>query len=266
MIRRRRRHPHADLLLEGRWLPVTRSMSFIRADPQTCIDVFEKRTGHVVLERFGSPRRVREVAGDGIEQLLAALLPLDDEGHRHLLVRTANPDWTAVFTNHWRGGRSHLAAQMGMGGLRVVTATDVPHTINLLRTRGDWGDRSLVLWEPWPERQVRHGTVDWMLHHVQAGVGDRGWFFHAGSGYTDERLDIPFPLGRVWDERALRAVHKFDHDHLVEACRMLGLRPFDADFYAPDAAGLILERSDLPAPDERSYTLAQARGEERVDR
>jgi hypothetical protein len=258
-------NPYGGLLLEGRWLPVTKSMTFIQADPQTCIDVFEARTGRVTLERFGSPRRVREVAGDWIEQLLAALLPLDDEGQRHLFVRTANPEWTAVFSNHWRGTDSYLASQVGMGGLRVVTATDVPHTINLLRTRGDWGDRALTLREPWPERQVGGATIDWMIHRVQAGVGDRGCFFHVQSGHSDENLDIPFPLGRVWNDRALRAANKFDHDHLAEACRRLGLRPFDADFYAPDAAGLILERSDPQAAGERSFTLAQARREENVE-
>lgn len=237
-------------------------MSFIQADPQTCIDVFESRTDRVTLERFGSPRRVREVAGDGIEQLLAGLLPLDSEGHRHLFVRTANPEWTAVFANHWRGTDSYLASQVGMGGLTVVTATDVPHTINLPRTRGHWGERGLTLMEPWPEREVRGGTIDWMIHRVQAGVGDRGWSFFAGSGYSDEHLDVPFPLGEVWDERAVRVVDKFDHDHLVEACRRVGLRPFDADFYAPDSVGLILERSDPQEAGERLFTLAQARGEE----
>jgi hypothetical protein len=64
-------------------------MTFIQGDPQTCIDVFEARTGRATLERFGSPRRVREVAGDGIEQLLTALLTLDNEGRPRTMTSDA---------------------------------------------------------------------------------------------------------------------------------------------------------------------------------
>lgn len=47
-------------------------------------------------------------------------------------------------------------------------------------------------------------------------------------------------------------------------CAHYELRPFDEDFYAPDNAGVIVERTEPNDPAVPAITLAQARGEEPV--
>ena len=73
----------------------------------------------------------------------------------------------------------------------------------------------------------------------------------------------PFPVGNIWDPTAKRILDRFTHEHLVETA-LFGLRPFDEDFYVPERRALIVERTDPIQPDERTFTLAQARGEEPV--
>lgn len=63
---------------------------------------------------------------------------------------------------------------------------------------------------------------------------------------------------------AKRIPDRFTHEHLAEMTGLFGLRPFDADFYAPDGRGLIVERTDPVPPGELAYTLGQARREEPV--
>jgi hypothetical protein len=256
---------YSDLLLEGRWLPVTKSVTFVQADPTTSAGVFEERTRASTEKRFGSRLELRTVRTDGLEPLLEELLPLRIEDDRSLFVPTANPEWTAVFTNARRGTDPNRHAVLGDWGLRAVTVTDVPNTMDERTNQGFWGERTFRLVEPWAPRHRGAYVVESMVHSVTARITDDGWLFGAHSGYFDENLDIPFPVGKVWDETARRVQDRFTHEHLVEACRRLGLRPFDADFYAPRGAGLILERTDPQAALERAFTLAQARGDEPVD-
>lgn len=79
------------------------------------------------------------------------------------------------------------------------------------------------------------------------------------------RPNKPFPVPVVWDPDARRVPDKFTHEHLAASAAAFGLRPFDEDFYAPDGRGIIVERTGPMEPGTRTYTLAQARGEEPSD-
>ncbi|WP_158609477.1 hypothetical protein [Cellulomonas triticagri] len=256
-------HPaEQPLLLAGRWLPITASVIFVHADPLRCVELVEARTRAATVERFGQPKRVREVRGAGLEAMLPELLPLRLEEDRRLVVRTEHPEWSAMFVNRFRGADQFAAPVLAMWGLRALAVTELPHSWDRRTRRGFGGDRTFQLVEPWPAREVGGRTVDWISHLVTTRFGDDGWAFQAGSGYVDEGLDVAFPVGTVWDASARLAADRFTHEHLVAACARLGLRPFDADFYAPDGSGLVLERSDPQAQTEAALTLAQARGDE----
>jgi len=46
---------------------------------------------------------------------------------------------------------------------------------------------------------------------------------------------------------------------LIEYCRAVELRPFDADFYAPDRAGLLIEPVGPPYAGARFLSLEESR-------
>ncbi len=253
-----------NLLLEGRWLPVTESVAFFQADPQTCVDVMLEHTQHNAVKRFGSPRRVKPVEGAELTDLLAHLLPLQAEEHRKLFLPTANPEWTAMFTNAHLGTDLGAHAAMGWWGVRALMVTDSPNNYDRRTRQGFSGIRNFSLVEkcdPWTPRARER---DHIAHVVGVRVLEGGWAEKLGFSGADGvvREGVEFPVGKVWDETARSKQDRFTHEHLALACERMGLRPFDEDFYAPDGWGLMIERTDVDANKERSWTLAQARHEE----
>jgi hypothetical protein len=253
------------LLLGGRWLPVTQEIGFIRAAPDRCVDLVLDHYGANYLRRFGQLPERRIVKADGLEALLHSLLPMRPaEEDKHLFVPTHHPEWTAVFSNRWQGLTASLGVPMAERGVPAVHLFDAP---TARRPRG-WAASVGYRWlfvsmpcEPWTRR-------DTVLHGVTYSVGvqaeeNRRWVFERMCSRGDRFDDgIPGPVGIVWDEGARRTQDRFTHDHLRLACERLGLFPFDADFYAPEGWGVIVERTDPGVADLRGYTLAQARGEE----
>lgn len=258
------------LVLGGRWAPVTDTMVFFRAGPQECVNAIMRGWGQKqYVRRFGVLPRVRRVQGDDLESLLHRLLPLRKaEADKLLFLRTRNPEWTAVFADMMIGNGA-TSIPMSSWGIERVKVRDTPHTH---RPRGwntfDGGERHFS-WHWMGEPYVDHGVE--RRRHV--GVARMYWdearrwewelFFQRGTEPLP-MTEFPAPVGVVWDESARRVPDRFTHEHLRVACERLGLFPYDADFYAPDGEGLILERADAAAADLPGYTLAQARGEEPI--
>ncbi len=254
------------LLLGGRWMPVTQKVVFVRADPDRCIDVMTAHQDWNYVRRFGQPRRRRVVHGDGLEPLLSRLLPLRSvEEDKHLFLPTRNPGWTAMFTDRFQGaGAVAPSASWGVASVTVVDSPDGPRPDGW---RAPVGYRYFSLSEPC-EEWVGYGgrTESGASWTVTVGVNDsERWVFELGGARDRTRYpsdDFPPPVGKVWDETARLTPHRFTHDHLRLACERLGLFPFDEDFYAPDGWGVVMERDDPAASEQKGYTLAQARGEE----
>ncbi len=140
---------------------------------------------------------------------------------------------------------------LGMDGVESVSVTDVPHSVTSSSNRGFYGVRKIEMYEL--------GIGDGPIGH-SPGVrtaSSRKWEVIEPNG--------SFPIGNVWDPPARRVQNRFTHEHLVEMTGRFGLRRFDRDFYAPEGVGLMLERTDPVQSYQRTFTLAQARGEEPVD-
>lgn len=259
-----------QLLLGGRWAPVTDTMVFYRASPQECVDtLLDMRGQRMYVRRFGALPRVREVRGDDLESLLHQLLPLHRvEADKFLFVRTRNPQWTAVFTDESFGGGA-TSVPMTAWGIEQVAVAEMPHTHRPLGWHTfDGGERKFSwrwLGESYVERgkEYRDAFGTLRLFWDEAGRWEWQSTFMTG-GKTAPAEVFPEPLGVVGDPSARRKPDRLTHEHLRAACEKLGLFPFDADFYAPDGRGLILERGDAAAAELPGYTLAQARGEEDI--
>ncbi len=259
------RYEKEKLLLGGRWLPITGSVIFVRSELEACVEAWERFWRPNTVSRFGVPRRVREVRGEGLEGLLSQLLPLRKRSeHKELFVRTANPQWVAMVTDEFHGMDDGATLPWGAQGFTAVKVTDYPNTLTPDgRGPGFFGHRKFTLVEPCEPWEARGRTRAYVVHTVRTVLTDGGWEFSAGfSGGSGVQWDVPFPVGKVWDETARRTSDRFSHEHLVTACERLGLRPFDEDFYAPDGTGLMIERVDPAAVRSPGYTLAQARHEE----
>ena len=241
------------LLLNGAWLPVTGCALFVKASVQRCVE--KLTTGgraRVVMEVYGHPQRVRPVRAGNLEDFLRMLLPLDAPvNRRYLFLPTANPEWTAMFTSDWRGQDPHSPMAWYAGdGIESVCVIDIPNNYDSKTNRGFYGERKIEMYELNPDRQS-------IGHSLGVRVSEpRRWEF--------VRPSSPFPVGNIWDPMAKRIPDRFTHAHLVEMTGLFGLRPFEEDFYAPAGQGVIVERTDPVQPDERTFTLAQARGEEPV--
>ncbi|HEY0188900.1 MAG TPA: hypothetical protein VGC67_15515 [Cellulomonas sp.] len=258
-----------QLLLGGRWLPVTQYVAFFRADPQRCVEVMTEHWAPMYRRRFGALPRHRVVRGAGLEGLLEHLLPLRSiEEDKHLFLPTRHPEWTALFTDRRQSAGGSIGGGLQERGVETVVIADSPNADR--RPRGwrapvgyryfSWG----VPCEPW----TASNGVSWssVTSSVRVAVDDNGrWEFllmSSRGGGAAIAEGMPAPVGVVWDESARLTPNRFTHEHLRLACERLGLFPFDADFYAPEGWGLVLERADPAAAEQVGFTLAQARGEE----
>ena len=233
------------LLLEGRWLPTTRCVLFVNSDAQATAEILQYGSyGSTVTSKYGSPLVSRKVTGESLDDVLATLLPLTIPiARRYLVVPTANPAWSALFTSGWVG-LDALSPMMwfSMSGVESVAVTDNP---------GPAGARKIQMYELTPSGE-RVG------HSIGVQASDR-------RGWDVIEPSLPFPVGNIWDPTARRVQDRFTHDHIVEMTALFGLRPFDEDFYAPNGEGIIVEYTHPMDSDERTGTLGQARGEEPVD-
>jgi hypothetical protein len=256
-ITRMRRQSWAEyertLLLGGAWLPVTGCILFVHAPVERCVEILLTGVrGAHVLNHYGHPLRVRPVSADSLDELLTSLLPLEGAEHRHdLLVPTANPEWTAMLASEWRGQdpRSPMA-WFGVAGVESVKVVDIAHTYDRATNRGFYGSRKIEMYSLTAENDAIGHSLG-----VRA-VDTRRW-------EVVEPIP-PFPVGNIWDPTKTRILDRFTHEHLVEMTALFGLRPFDEDFYLPERRALIVERTDPIQPNERTFTLVQARGAEPV--
>ena len=239
------------LLLGDAWLPVTGCVLFVKAPVRRCVETLTTGSrARVVMEVFGHPQRVRPVRAGDLEDFLRMLLPLDAPvNRRYLFLPTANPEWTAMFTSDWRGQDPHSPmVWYSVDGAEAVCVMDTPNNYDSKTNRGFYGERKIEMYEIRPDG----GLIGHSLGVRMTGSGR--WEVVEPSGQ--------FPVGNIWDPLAKRNPDRFTHEHLVEMTGLFGLRPFDEDFYAPDGRGVIVERTDPVQPDERTFTLAQARREE----
>lgn len=240
-----------QLLLGGRWLPVTSCVVFVNAPVDRAVDVLVRGPrGAKVRELYGSPLRARSVSAGSLEEMLGNLVPLDAiEARRTLLLPTRHPEWTAYFDS-----RSHGLDPVSpllwyvAAGVQSLAVTDVPHSYQEDTHAGFYGIRKIEMFETQDDGRAIGHTLG--VRTVSA----RKW--------EVIEPDSEFPVGNVWTSTARRIPDRFTHDDLVEMTSRFDLTPFDEDFYAPAGTGVIIERTDAPGTSHHTMTLRQARREE----
>jgi len=253
---------HHELLLGDRFGPITNEVGFVEADCETVVAEWlkwnEELPGQAELGVYSEDR---EVKGD-LEALLCHLPPLTAGWiTRHLFVPTAS-SWTAIFNNARRGtdmssAPAGLASRLRCRGLRVVA---VLHTIRMEgpRERGRYGAVMLEVHGPDVEWFRGPSTLPWngkefaaaKLTRAIVAMNDGGpWrFFLEGE---------PLPFEQTERYRARRIRDRFTITMLRDYLLALGIRAFDADFYAPARRGILIKLvGATPLVEE---TLAEAR-------
>jgi hypothetical protein len=253
------------LLLDDRFAPITSEIGLLERPAREVVDAYVAWQAEIEGKPFEPPEMegvivgpvsygadvppeppplppgqpvldVREL-GDGLEDALAALLPLSTSPRRYAFVATKSA-WTAYFDNGWRGTdafppMSVLARELGCRALRVVARSDA------------------ALLEFYGPRDTEWLNVERTVGAVLDG--DR-WTF------VDQGALLPFEDQPRYAARRIR--DRFTLDTLAEYAGRLGVRPLDDDFYVTPA--FVLSRRRAPYRDEREYSLEEARAAESI--
>ena len=243
------------LLLAGRWLPVTKRLSFVAATLEQTVETFMAWRGRWEAEERGYPMRIRQVYGD-LEALLDQLEPLITvQPLKTLFIPTTPVDgqpYTCVLEDSAEGADNSIVFGLVTRGLRAIAVSSAPATMGLRGLGGQWyGMHKLGIY--WPDSSVRRGANGRVV-----GIGHfeshRRWdFIDMGPVQAFERTER-YGARKVTD--------RFDQELLIEYVAQLGLRPFDADFYAPDRHGVIVEATHPPLQGQRRTTLEAVRADE----
>lgn len=240
------------LLLGGAWHPLTQDLTFFAAGVEECVAGFMDWRGRGVLERTGHPLRRRGLTGD-LEALLAELVPMDTiQGRRYLFVpvSTDGPYRTMMLKSEWLGtdpGSERAAfATRGVGSVQVTSCPNDPR--GLIWPRGFHGIHHLGVMRPVPVAQDDRGYTG---RSVGTRIGERGgWIF------VDFGDRLPFEDTSAYT--AARARDRFTQQMLIDYASELGLRPFNADFYAPDRTAVLVEHTEPAVWRERLLSIADA--------
>jgi hypothetical protein len=240
------------LLLGGAWHPLTQSLTFFAADVEECVAGFMDWRGRGVLERTGHPLRRRDLSGD-LEALLAELVPMEMAmGRRNLFlpVATDGPYRTMMLRSSWLGtdSGSERAAfgTRGVGSVEVKSCPNDPR--GLIWPRGFYGIHELGVLQPVSTDVDARGFTG---RTVGTRIGERGgWIF------VDLGDRLPFEDTDAYT--APRTRDRFTQQMLIDYAAALGLRPFDADFYAPDRGAVLVEHTGPAIWGERLADITDA--------
>jgi hypothetical protein len=232
-----------DVLLDDRYAPITSEIGFLRADARAVADA-------MVSWRRGLPHRprvVEDTVTGSLEELLATLTPLDTViARRHLVIPTTS-EWTAFVDNRWTGPEvgpvvSVLAERVRTSGVRAFAAQDRASEI----PPGRYGGAIFELYGP-------HRSPPQNLIRSISAVND-------GGAWDFETNGEPLPFEREEFYRRRRIADRFNAKRLEECCEQLGIRLFDADFYAPGSEAILVSKPDQ-VKDQETMSLEAARRE-----
>ncbi|VEI13428.1 hypothetical protein [Trueperella bialowiezensis] len=228
-------------LFGNRFYPVTEGIGFIAAGVNELADSFEtwRRTWD------GGGEEGRFFHGD-FEQLLASMEPLDRS--QTAFVQTANPQWTAVFSND---------STAGQGSDGSVAAK---------RLRCDYVQASIGFASENPATGFG-AKAGWLFYYTMPSfpygvnmyvqVSDQGnhrvkWQFDHSAAF------MPFEDLASYEKR--RIVDRFSPQMVIDYCRAVGIDPYNEEFYSGPI--FVVENSAAKKnvePQSLSYAQAQDR-------
>lgn len=236
-------------LLSGRYEPVTNLIEFIEGDFEEVVQSFLASWGESLTERTGYVPMQRLVQGDLAKILEQAAPVVTGTLHRWIVVPTAS-DWVAVMTNHAHvHGRPGSTSGFASEGHRVVSVTYVKYTYHSKKNpTGMLGDRAFSLIVP-----DTNGRFGFTPYRIGVFCNEHGRW----EGWDREVLaTYPYPDPSDYSKRS--KADQFTSEHIEYLAGLYGIRPFDADFYAPDRTAVFLENPEPRDPDWLSLTYEQA--------
>ncbi|MBO0898678.1 hypothetical protein J1G42_01725 [Cellulomonas sp. zg-ZUI222] len=242
---------HDELLLGGRWLPLTRSIIFVDQEAEEFVETWMAWRGAVIMRDTGCVPVVSRIGGT-LEDALAAMLPLATAVPSKCLVMPTANGWSAFVENDWMGTEVQLTPwALAANGLRTVAVSEAPHTYSARTDRGWWGERKVTAYVP-------------SLEHPDEPDGGTVGVRTTESGRWEVAVPpTPLPFPDPTDHTARRIRDRFTHGHLLEVAEWFGLRPTDPGFYTPGGEAFLIERTDPRDPSWHELTLEQAYGIDR---
>ncbi len=245
------RDPYAGLLLDGRWMPLTKSIVFVDRPVPELVEFIQGWEGPWIIQRTGCAPRVRRIEGD-LRSALDEMLPLVAVGPNKTLFMPTASSWTAVIKNY-RGGTDGqmLIGGLAAWGMRAIEIVVAPHTIRQKRTTGGtWGVRKITYVEPSPTSEDPQGIGGWTL----------GLRTDDSGRWEVSVPDPPPPFPDPTDHSKKRISDRFSVQDLWDVAARFGLRPNEEDFYMPGGWALMIERTDPRDPSWPEFTLEEATG------
>jgi hypothetical protein len=225
------------LALFDHWSPVTHDFGLIHAS----VEVVSAR--YLEWQR-GLGRRFHVTSQAEFSHSLGFLPPLSAEKRRCIFVPTS-AGWTGFFQSGIQGSdpapaMSHLTHLLGVDSMRVCCTPQQPV-------------HPACIWEVYAP--ASRGGVPPLLYRrsISATAEDGRWSFEqSGSAF-------PFEDRAAYSARRKR--DRFTPALLTRYLAHLGLRPFEADFFAPSNASpsILLERVDRWTDPPREFTLEEVR-------
>lgn len=212
-----------SLLLADRLTPLTNTIGFVELPAEETVDAF-LRWFHTVWKgrRVFSARRVN----GNLEGILRQLEPLRAPERNRIAFVPTTGNWTAMFDNRDRGAdlfsdMRQLALRTGHRTLHIrVTLRNLD---GVPRQTASLGSTLFHLQGP-SERLLRAWVND-----------SERWAWDAfGEQQPFERPEL-YTARRIRDRLTVATI--------AEYAAARGIRPFDADFYAPDGTAIIVEEA-----------------------
>ena len=239
-----------DLLLNDSFAPITSSMGFIEGECSIVAKKFIEWQEEI--KKSGS--YIKEITAHTVtgrlEQTIQSLLPLKMvQSTRHLFIPTAGR-WTALLDNGYRGtdpaAISYLPELLHSRSVWVVA---IPHTLQPIGT-------------PWRGRQgalimevYGHEEREWLnlIRQVRLENNAGKWEFHQSGE--------PFSFEETERYQYKRLQDRFDFDMLKRYLKVLGLSPFEEDFYLPsnDRDAVLVKINTKHPMRNKDVTLEEAR-------
>lgn len=228
-------------LLNEALAPITSRIGFLNVGFE---DATEALRGWRAQLNGAAQVAVRPLVGE-LPQLVSALEPLTGGGRpRELVVQTRAEQWSAYLDNSVGGtdADSAIRALSKLLGVNGVFVTTIPHTLPPVEAPGRYGSVRLTMVGP-------NGTPPLGYVRVVAVTHDGSrWVFD-----TDGDIQ-PFETPERYTARRIR--DRFNSEMLAEYCAALGLHPFVAEFYGPQAR--LVETAFTPPPEAKVLSLAEA--------
>lgn len=225
------------LLLDDRWAPTTSEMGFIE-HPLDEVAAWYARWLDGLPGHEGPKATVRALDA-GLEENLAALLPLTTPIRRRYLFQSTRSGWTAFFDNGARNtdaaSLSHVARELGCRAMRVVGIVD--------KGPKRRGAAIFELYGPTPTEFLNYVRSVAVAHD-----GARWQFVVAGTQQPFEEPER-YAAKRIQD--------RFDLEMLARYTSAVGVDCFDDAFYG--AAGKVVESFRIIKAVEKTSSLAEAR-------